>query len=74
MRVLPILGYELLDCLDEDDSPIALLAGELNHSRKKTVKDRGMADSVILATARSASAKGVTGDRHFEGLPDAIIV
>ncbi|MCL4356196.1 MAG: type II toxin-antitoxin system VapC family toxin [Nitrososphaerota archaeon] len=56
------------------DRSIALLAGELNHRRKKTVKDWGMADSVILATARSASAKVVTGDRHFEGLPEAIIV
>ncbi len=53
---------------------IALLAGELNHMRKKRIKEWGMADSVILATARSASAKVVTGDRHFEGLPDAIIV
>jgi len=40
---------------------IALIAGELNHV-------------LILATARSTSAKVVTGDRHFEGLPDAIIV
>jgi len=53
---------------------IALLAGELNHTRKKSIKDWGMADSVVLATARSTSAKVVTGDRHFEGLPDVIIV
>lgn len=56
------------------DRKIAELAGELNHARKKVVKDWGMADSVILATARTASAKVVTGDRHFEGLPDAILV
>lgn len=56
------------------DRSIALLAGELNHWRRKTVKDWGMADSVVLATARSASAKVVTGDRHFEGLPEAVKV
>ncbi|MDE1854150.1 MAG: type II toxin-antitoxin system VapC family toxin [Thaumarchaeota archaeon] len=56
------------------DRKIALLAGELNHTRKKTVKDWGMADSIILATARSASAKVVTGDKHFVGLSDAVIV
>jgi predicted nucleic acid-binding protein len=56
------------------DRQIALLAGELNHERKKAVKGWGMADSVVLATARTVSAKVVTGDRHFEGLPDAIIV
>lgn len=33
-----------------------------------------MADSIILATARVVSAKVVTGDSHFEGLPEVIIV
>ena len=56
------------------DRKIALLAGELNHHRKRSVEDWGMADSIILATARTESAKVVTGDRHFKGLPDAIII
>lgn len=56
------------------DRETALLAGELNHERKETIRNWGMADSIILATARIASAKVVTGDRHFEGLSDAIIV
>ena len=56
------------------DRAIGLLAGELNHVRKESVRDWGMADSVVLATARNASAKVVTGDRHFEGLHDVILV
>ena len=56
------------------DRQISLLAGEINYERKKAKRDWGMADSVILATARSVSAKVVTGDRHFEGLPDAILI
>lgn len=56
------------------DRQIALLSGELNYKRKKAKSGWEMADSVILATARSASAKVVTGDRHFEGLPDAILI
>lgn len=56
------------------DRQIAILAGEINHARKKKVSGWGMADSVILATARMVSAKVVTGDRHFEGLADAILV
>ena len=56
------------------DRSVALLAGELNQARKKSVKDWGMADSVILATARSASAKVVTGDKHFEGLKDVVFI
>jgi predicted nucleic acid-binding protein len=56
------------------DRQISLLAGEINYQRKKARRDWGMADSVILATARSASAKVVTGDKHFEGLSDAILI
>lgn len=56
------------------DRQIALLAGEINHKRKRARSDWGMADSVVLATARSASAKVITGDKHFEGLPDVILV
>jgi len=33
-----------------------------------------MADSVILATARTVSGKVVTGDKHFEGLADVILI
>jgi predicted nucleic acid-binding protein len=56
------------------DRQIALLAGEINHKRKGMRSGWGMADSIILATARNASAKVVTGDRHFEGLPDVISI
>jgi predicted nucleic acid-binding protein len=66
-----IAGRTLLAPVDRQ---IALLAGELNHTLKKTVKDWGMMDSMILATARAGSAKVVTGDAHFTGLPDAIML
>jgi len=56
------------------DRSIALLAGEINHSQKKIKTDWGMADSIILATARSAKAKVITGDPHFKGLPEGIII
>jgi predicted nucleic acid-binding protein len=56
------------------DRPIAILAGEINHKRKRTKTDWGMEDSIVLATAGAASAKVVTGDPHFEGLPDALLI
>jgi predicted nucleic acid-binding protein len=56
------------------DRQAAELAGELNHERKKEVAGWGMADSVVLATAKMASARVVTGDKHFKGLPDAILI
>lgn len=60
--------------LTQVDRQIAIMAGEINHKRKTTKKGWGMADSIILATARVASSKVVTGDRHFEGLPDVILI
>lgn len=56
------------------DRELAVMSGELNHARKKVVRDWGMADSVVLATAQSASAKVVTGDAHFRDLPIAIMI
>jgi len=60
--------------LAQVDRQIATLAGQLNHERKPKVKGWGMADSIILATARTSSARVVTGDKHFEGLADAIML
>jgi predicted nucleic acid-binding protein len=50
------------------------LAGEINHSQKKVVKGWGMADSLILATARNTPAKVVTRDHHFEDLAETIMI
>ncbi len=56
------------------DKEIAASAGEINFERKKKVKDWGMSDAVVLATARKASAKVVTGDVHFRDLKESIFI
>ena len=56
------------------DKKISLLAGKINHQNKKRIKDWGMADSIILATAKISSAKVVTGDTHFKDIPEAIMI
>jgi len=48
--------------------PIAILAGELRNQGFKG----GIADTIILATARSGSHMVVTGDPHFRDLADAV--
>jgi len=57
----------------ELDTKIALLAGEINFENKKKIKNWGMADSIILATAKSLNAKVVTGDGHFRSLNSVMI-
>lgn len=52
---------------------IALSAGGINFDNKKNIKNWGMADSIILATAKLLNAKVVTGDEHFRNL-DAVMI
>jgi predicted nucleic acid-binding protein len=56
------------------EEELARVAGELNFERKKKVKGWGMADSIILATARRAGSRIVTGDPHFRDLTEETIM
>jgi predicted nucleic acid-binding protein len=49
------------------DENIAVAAGRL---KKREVA--GIADSIILATARNGDHRVVTGDPHFRDLPEAV--
>jgi predicted nucleic acid-binding protein len=59
----------IADLTDE----IATSAGEIDVDRKKKIRDWGLADSIVLSTARTLSAKVVTGDKHFRDLRDEIV-
>jgi predicted nucleic acid-binding protein len=52
---------------------IATEAGEIDAERKREVKDWGLADSIVLATARRSDAKVVTGDKHFRDLRSEVV-
>lgn len=56
------------------DSEIAANAGALSYERKELVKRWGLADSIILATARKHKARVVTGDEHFRDLTHEAIM
>jgi predicted nucleic acid-binding protein len=49
---------------------IAVLAG----GYKREGFRGGIADTIILATARTGNHTSVTGDLHFAGLPDVVII
>ena len=53
---------------------ICFLAGELNYKRKKIVKNWGMIDSIILATALFYDLKILTKDSHFKDLENVEIL
>lgn len=49
-------------------------AGILHAETRKKIKDFGLADAFVLLTARKLNAKILTGDPHFKGFKEAILI
>lgn len=49
---------------------LAVEAAKIDVDMKKKVKGWGLADSIVLATARASGAKIVTWDKHFQGIAE----
>ncbi len=58
----------------ELNEPIAIVAGKLNYERKKIVKNWGMIDSIILATAQIYNLNVLTKDSQFKDLSNVEIL
>ena len=56
------------------DEQISRQAGLIHYKMRQTCKDFGIADAFILAAANKLEAKIVTGDPHFKGLKNAIMI
>jgi predicted nucleic acid-binding protein len=52
----------------------AIKAAQTDKEMRKKIKNWGMADSIVLATARQLGAKVVTGDEHFRGMKEAVMI
>ena len=56
------------------DEEISKEAGLLHCEMRKTKRDFGLADAYVLAVARAANAKILTGDPHFKGVEEAVLI
>lgn len=56
------------------NTEIALKAGEINFEHKKKIKNWGMSDSIILATAKLLNTEVLTGDEHFRDLQGVVML
>jgi predicted nucleic acid-binding protein len=56
------------------DDEIAEAAGRISAERRQKVKGWGLVDSCVLATARARGLNVVTGDDHFRGLSEAVMI
>ena len=52
----------------------ATIAGENAVEMRKKIAGWGLADSIVLAHAREAGARVVTGDEHFSKVKEAIFI
>ncbi len=52
----------------------AINTGLLHAEMKQQIKDFGMADAFVLATARELNAKILTGDPHFKNMKEAVMI
>jgi predicted nucleic acid-binding protein len=56
------------------DEQMSKQAGILHSKMRETKKDFGIADALILSAADKIQALIVTGDLHFEGLKNALLL
>jgi predicted nucleic acid-binding protein len=56
------------------DAQLSYDTGVLHAEIRRTVRDFGLADAYVLATARRVGGKVLTGDPHFRDLPEAIMI
>ena len=59
---------------DINDQQFSQEVGLLHARTREKIKDFGLADAFILVTARKLNAKLITGDIHFKGFKEAIII
>jgi predicted nucleic acid-binding protein len=56
------------------DEELSLEAGLLHFEMRKTLKDFGLADAYVLATAKKLKSKILTGDLHFKNVKEAVLI
>ena len=59
------------------DNELAVESGKASlelstKARRERIERPGLGDALVLATARVAGAKVITGDPHFKGLEDTV--
>ena len=70
-RIRTILSYTETIPVDEQ---IASLAGLIKFEQKRKKSKMGAVDCMILATARLHNLKVLTGDLHFSGMADSMLI
>ena len=71
---IAVEGIRSLSRITPVDENLAAFAGELHAENKRKIKNFGLADAFILASARKSNCRILTGDPHFKGFKEAIFI
>ncbi len=63
-----------LSKLFEISGEVAMETGRLHAEIKKRIRDFGLADAFVLLAAKKLTARVVTGDPHFKGFSEALML
>lgn len=63
-----------LSVIFSGDSEFGVTVGKRHAEIKSKIKDFGLVDACILATAEKMNAKILTGDPHFKGLKESVMI
>lgn len=66
-----LLSNSMIIKIDEENSK---QAGLFHFKMRQTRKDFGISDAFVLAAANKLEAKIITGDPHFKGLKNVILI
>ncbi len=56
------------------DNDFAVFVGQKHAEIKAKIKDFGLIDACVLATAEKTGAKIITGDPHFKGMKNVVML
>ena len=73
----PETAYDILisdSHIIDVDEELSKDAGMLHAEMRKTIRDFGLADAYVLASAKKLNSKILTGDPHFKGVKEAILI
>ena len=68
------LALSALSKMQEINKSVSVETGLFHAEMKKREKDFGLADSFVVIAARQLEAKILTGDPHFKGMKEAVLI
>lgn len=70
----PLRAINILSRVEEVDANTAVKAAVTHAEMRRKINDFGLADAFVIAVSQNLQARIVTGDKHFQKLPNLIMI